>query len=185
MEIRRVLRGENTSFTPARPAEGRGNKTAGADRPATDRVELSRQWVEAMDEQRARAEAALLTGKKEKKTASILDMLDGAGGESGELEAEAQEMKTKMKCLEIAARMMRGKRIPPKDEQYLMIHDPKGYQIALALRKPPKKDEKECKSVLEDEEQGTGETSEAEATVEDGGEASSGGDAASSGSEGE
>ena len=59
MEIRRVLRGEQTSFTPARPVKT-GEKTAEtAARPSADRLELSRQWVEQMEEQSARLQAAL------------------------------------------------------------------------------------------------------------------------------
>ena len=155
MEIRRVLWGENTGPAPRRPARNTEEKTAV--RPAADRLELSRQWVEAMEEQRAQAAALLAGGKKEKKSGGILDMLDGP--DSAELEAEAEQLKVQQRCMEISRRIMAGKKVPPQDERYLMEHDPKGYKLTIALRKPPKKDEKECESVLKDEEEGSGEAS--------------------------
>ena len=67
MEIRRMLRGENVSFTPPQPPRGKEEKKTGGGRPAADRLELSRQWVEAMEEQRVQSEARLLSGAKEEK----------------------------------------------------------------------------------------------------------------------
>lgn len=182
MEIRRVLRGETSDFVAARPARS-GEQGKAAAHPSADRLELSRQWTERMEEQRAQAQAALQAGGKErKKSGSILDLLDGP--DSTELEAEMEQMKVRRRCMEISRRIMAGKRVPPQDEQYLMEHDPEGYKLTMALRKPPKKDEKECESVLKDEEEGSGETGETgdAAPVESGG-ASSGGDAPSSGGE--
>ena len=40
MEIRQVLRGNNTGFAPARPAGSGGKKTDGFVRPSADRLEL-------------------------------------------------------------------------------------------------------------------------------------------------
>lgn len=178
MEIRRVLRGENAGFAAARPSQSR-EKEKPAARPSADRLELSRRWVEDMEEQRARAQAALLSGGKEKKTSnSILDMLDGAGPDSAEMKAEMEQLKVQKRCMEISRRIMAGKKVPPQDERYLMEHDPEGYKITIALRKPPKKNEKECESVLKDEEEGSGETAETgqTASVEGGESASSGGE---------
>ncbi len=148
MEIRRVQSGEMVSPAPARPAKA-GEKQAEARRPSTDRVELSRQWVERMEERRAQAQAALLSGGKEKKAGSILDMLDVPGKE--ELEAQMEALKVQQRCLEIARRMMSGKRVPPEDERYLMEHDPEGYKLIKSMCIVPEDDE-ECDSVLEDEE---------------------------------
>lgn len=150
MEIRQVLRGNQTGFAPARPAESR--QTGAGSRPAADRVELSRRWVEQMEEQSARMKNALLAqGKKEDE-----------GGILG--------------CMKIAANIMKGKKVPPEDEQYLMEHDPEGYKLTIAMRKPPKDDE-ECESVLDKEDRSSGETSETgEAAPAEGG-----GDAPSSG----
>lgn len=181
MEIRRLLSGE-TAAGAARPARG-PEKEKPAARPSADRLELSREWVKSMEEQRARAEAALqktaVGGKK--KSNGILDMLDGTKA-GGELDAKMEQLKVQQRCMEISRRIMAGKKVPPKDEQYLMEHDPEGYKITIALRKPPKKDEKECESVLEDEEEssgGTAETGEAAPVESDSG----GGEAASSGGE--
>ncbi len=172
MEIRSVLRGQNTSFAPAaRSDRSKTEKTAG--RPSADRLELSRQWIENMEEQRVQSEAKLLTGTKEKKSNGILDMLDGSTAEEKELDALSKEMDTKMKCLKIAMNIMKGKKVPPQDEQYLMENDPEGYKLAIAMRALVKEDKKECKSVLDDKDKKGGETSETEeaAPVESGGEA--------------
>ena len=166
MEIRQVAGG--VGYSPARPVKAEERKTSVPQRPSTDRVELSRQWVQNMEDQRSQSEAALLAGAKEKKSDGILDMLDGNSAEEEELDALSQQLKTQMKCLEIAMRLMKGKKIPPEDEQYLMENDPEGYKIAMALRKPPKKDEKECESVLDEEDKNGG------AETEGSGEAASG-----------
>ena len=170
MEIRQVLRGNQTGFAPARLSKAPEAKAAGPGR--TDRVELSREWAERMEEQRAQTQAALLAGKQEKKSSGILDMLDGPDSE--ELKAETDQLKVRRRCMEISRRIMAGKKVPPQDERYLMEHDPEGYKLTIALRKPPKKDEKECESVLKDEEEGSGETGEAASAA--GGEAPSGGE---------
>lgn len=172
MEIRRLLRGENVQLAAARPAQS-GEKEKPAARPSADRLELSCQWTENMEKQRAQTQAALLSGGKEKKTpGSILDMLDGPDSE--ELKAETDQLKVRRRCMEISRRIMAGKKVPPQDERYLMEHDPEGYKLTIALRKPPKKDEKECESVLKDEEEGSGETGEAASAA--GGEVPSGGE---------
>ena len=172
MEIRRMLRGENVRPAAARPAQS-GEKEKPAVRSSADRLELSCQWAESMEKQRAQAQAALLSGAKEKKQSNtILDMLDGPDSE--ELKAETDQLKVRRRCMEISRRIMAGKKVPPQDERYLMEHDPEGYKITIALRKPPKKNEKECESVLKDGEEGSGETGEAAPAA--GGEAPSGGE---------
>lgn len=176
MDIRRVLMGEPVRVSPGKPAKQ--EKKTGTVRPSTDRLELSRQWVEDMERQRAQTQAALLTGAKdEKKSAGILDMLDGRDAETAELDAEAEHLKVQMKCLEISMRMMKGKKVPPEDERYLMENDPEGYKITLAMRKPPKKDEKECESVLDEEDKKSEGTFDLEKAVS--AESSGGGEAAS------
>ena len=140
-----------------------------------------------MEEQRVQTQAALLAGEKEKKSNGILDMLDGVSAEQEELDALSQEMKAKMKCLEIAMRMMKGKKVPPEDERYLMENDPEGYKVAMAMKAFVKEDKEECESVLKDEEKNSGQTAEAgeAAPVEEGGEPSGGGDASVSDGGGE
>ena len=178
MEIRRMVRGENINFSAASPRTGEGKTKQPAAAPSTDRLELSRQWIHSMEEQRAQAGAALLTGaREEKKSNGILDMLDGPSAEQEELDALSQEMDTQMKCLKIAMRIMQGKKVPSEDERFLMENDPEGYKLALAMRKPPKKDEKECESVLKDEdkEKRSEISGSEEAAPTEGGEAASAG----------
>lgn len=93
-------------------------------------------------------------------------MLEAKRQGSGELEVLSKSLKTMEKCQKIAARIMRGDKVPPQDEQFLMDADPDGYKLAIACRVPKEKP-KEWESVLKDEEDG-GETAEA---VDSGGEA--------------
>lgn len=186
MEIRQVLRGEHTAFSPSRPAKSAKDSEAGAAHPAADRLELSRQCVQTMEEQRARIQAAVLTGTDQKeKSNGILDMLDQPSAEEEQLDAMSEQLDVQMKCLKIAMNMMKGKRVPPEDERYLMEHDPEGYKLAIAMRKLPEKDDEECESVLKDEDKTPGEADGTEETAPaEGGGASSGGEAADSGGEG-
>ena len=75
-----------------------------------------------------------------------------------ELDALSADMKAKMKCLEIAMRIMKGKKVPPEDERYLMENDPVGYKIAMAMKAFVKEDDEECESVLDDEDKSGGKT---------------------------
>lgn len=174
MEIRQVLRGNQAGFASARPSKAPEAKAAGPGR--ADRVELSREWAERMEEQQAQTQAALLAGKQEKKSSGILDMLDGPDSE--ELDAQMKALRAQQKCMEISRRIMAGKRVPPEDEQYLMEHDPEGYKLTMAMRKPSRDDE-ECESVLDEEDRSSGETSETGEAAP----AESGGDGPSSGGE--
>ena len=70
---------------------------------------------------------------------------------------------------------MRGDKVPPQDEMYLLDNDPDGYKLALACRKPKEKP-KEWESVLKDEEENSasesgGETAESSEAPEASGEA--------------
>ena len=179
MEIRRVLRGEQTSFTPARPVKT-GEKTAEtAARPSADRLELSRQWVEQMEEQSARLQAALSQpAGEDKKSDGILGMLDYMETEEDKLDAMSEQLDVQMKCLKIAMNIMKGKKVPPEDERYLMENDPNGYKLAMAMKSMVKEDKKECKSVLDDEDKnGSSKTGEAESASGGEGAVSSGGEA--------
>lgn len=161
MEIRGIQ--EPAGFTAVGPTLNPKESTDTAVRSSTDRVEFSRQWVEQMEDQRKQLLALMsqpVGQAKEKKSDGLLGMLDELNGANEEVDAMSQQLKTKMKCLEIARRIMQGKKVPIKDERYLMENDPKGYQLAMAMRKPPKKDEKECKSVLDDEDEQSKNTSD-------------------------
>ena len=164
MEIRQVLRGNNTGFAPARPAGSGGKKTDGFVRPSADRLELSRQWVERMEEQNTRFQAALLSGgeQSDKDAGGILGYMET---EEDKLDALSEQLDIQMKCMKIAANMMKGKKVPPEDERYLMEHDPEGYKLAISMRSMEKVDDKECESVLKDEDKNSGETAETEETA--------------------
>ena len=158
MEIQRMLRGKNTGFSAARPAQREERRAAGPARPSTDRLELSRQLVENMEEQRARAQAALLSGGEQKdQDGGILGFMET---EEDKLDALSEQLDVQQKCLKIAMNMMQGKRVPPEDERYLMEHDPEGYKLAVSMRGMSKEDDEECESVLDDEDKNGGSASE-------------------------
>ena len=157
MEVRRMLWGEGALPPAARPAQKGGRKTA--PRLSADRLELSRQWVEAMEEQRARTQAAMLAGGKnaEGDSGGLLGYMET---EEDKLDAMSEQLDTQMKCLKIAMNIMKGKKVPPEDERYLMEHDPVGYKLAIAMKSMTKEDKKECESVLDDEDKEGGESGE-------------------------
>lgn len=157
MEVRRMLWGERALPAAAKPAQ-KGERKASA-RPSADRLELSRQWVEAMEEQRARTQAALLAGgkKAEEDSGGLLGYMET---EEDKLDAMSEQLDTQMKCLKIAMNIMKGKKVPPEDERYLMEHDPEGYKLAIAMKSMTKEDKKECESVLDDEDKEGGESGE-------------------------
>lgn len=167
MEIRNIVRGETVSF--AASARLAGKKEADAAQTAgtspADRVELSNQWVEQMQEQMQEQNAQILslltTGKeREEQSDGLLDsIMQDAEAKQDELDALSADMKAKMKCLEIAMRIMKGKKVPPEDERYLMQNDPAGYKIAMAMKAFVKEDDEECESVLDDEDGGKTESS--------------------------
>ncbi len=157
MEVRRMLWGERALPAAAKPAQ-KGARKASA-RPSADRLELSRQWVEAMEEQRARTQAAMLAGGKnaEEDSGGLLGYMET---EEDKLDAMSEQLDTQMKCLKIAMNIMKGKKVPPEDERYLMEHDPNGYKLAIAMKSMTKEDKKECESVLDDEDKEGGESGE-------------------------
>ena len=71
---------------------------------------------------------------------------------NGELDAMREALKKMERCQKIASRIMKGDKVPPQDERYLMECDPDGYNLALACRQPKEKP-KEWESVLKEEEQ--------------------------------
>lgn len=157
MEVRRMLWGESALPAAAKPAQKGARKTA--PRLSADRLELSRQWVEAMEEQRARTQAAMLAGgkKAEEDSGGLLGYMET---EEDKLDAMSEQLDTQMKCLKIAMNIMKGKKVPPEDERYLMEHDPDGYKLAIAMKSMTKEDKKECESVLDDEDKEGGESGE-------------------------
>nr|WP_325231178.1 hypothetical protein [uncultured Oscillibacter sp.] len=84
----------------------------------------------------------------------------------GELEALSESLKVMDRCRRIASRIMKGDKVPPQDEMYLMEKDPDGYKLALVCRTPKEKP-KEWESVLKDEERTGAETGEGAAEPAD------------------
>ena len=162
---------------------------APAAQPVTDAVSssaLSQETIEALKEQSQRINNLLVQqNQQDAKKPAIWDMVDDAAESAkNELDALGERMKAMMRCQKIAARIMRGDKVPPEDERYLMENDPDGYKLALAMRQP-KKNPKEWDSVLKDEEEkgssGGEEGAEAVSSSEGSGEASGGDGAADSG----
>lgn len=75
--------------------------------------------------------------------------------EQSKTQADAlKESMEKMKrCSKIAKNIMKGHKVPPKDEKYLLETDPKLYMMAMAMRMLKDPDNKKVKSELKDEEQ--------------------------------
>lgn len=157
---------------------------AQADRVSTSQDAVQRA-VAQLDAQSQRLMALVQQDQQKEKKPYIWDMLDGEE-KTGNSEADAlgEQMKTMERCHKIASRIMRGDKVPPQDEQYLMMNDPDGYKLALAMRKPKKKP-KEWESVLKDEEKEQSQEAESSGgeAVESSGEAgesgASGGDVSS------
>lgn len=89
---------------------------------------------------------------------------------NGELDALSKALKTMDKCRKIAGRIMRGDKVPPQDERYLMDNDPDGYRLALVCRKPKEKP-KEWETALDEEDLEGGSGGGTEELPESGGEA--------------
>lgn len=167
MEIRRTGSGARIAV-PIKETERDGVPAAAVknkrEQSRTDRLELTRQWVEQMDAQRQEAERAMLQGNKKKESQGPLSMLEQLEESSGDMDALLKELKAKLKCAKIAANIMAGKRVPRQDEKFLRDNDPKGYQMAILMRKKDP-DEKECKSELDEEDLAKGESTQGDASA--------------------
>lgn len=135
-----VKRGGRLVRTQTGPVKKSG---AGLPSPAqgqSDRLALSRQALNVLEEhdRQLRAEERRQEAENELKSRKkLLDTLD-------------KSLRAMNLCEKIAARVMRGDKVPPEDLRYLEKNDPEGFKLALAMRKP-KKHPKEWESVLEDE----------------------------------
>ncbi|MDE6933736.1 MAG: hypothetical protein K2P37_13725 [Oscillospiraceae bacterium] len=176
------LRVGNRLRTASRLIRPEGKKedaaSAASPRPQTDRFVLSRQIAEQLE---AQNRLLMDLARKEEKKPFVWDMMDGCE-ETGNSEADAlgEQMKTMERCHKIAARIMRGDKVPPQDERYLMLNDPEGYKLVLAMR-APKRNPKKWESVLEEEGAETGRSSGEETVSCEGTGEASGGDGGSSG----
>lgn len=112
----------------------------------TDRLSLSQQAVAYLEENDRRIQEQMRRTSTQNSDGSVAS----DGGASDILDTFGEAMKEMEKCNKIAASIMKGKRVPLEDMLYLLEHDGKAYQMAMAMRKP-EKDNKEEKSVLDDE----------------------------------
>lgn len=135
--------------TEAAPSQRKSAGGGGASK--SDRLTLSRQAVKILEEQNRRFEEEL-RARREARMAEYSERTESDDTTADEASVDQLEKSLKVmdKCQKIAARIMRGDKVPPEDEQYLMNNDPEGYKLTLALRKP-KKHPKEWESVLDDE----------------------------------
>lgn len=165
MEIRSVLRGEYISFAASAPPRGKTETAAPDLQDSADRVELSRRWIEQMEQQNAQLRALLEQPAGEREGEDEGGLLGYMKTEEEKLDSLSEALDIQMKCLKIAMNIMKGKKVPPQDERYLMEHDPEGYKLAISMRSMEKVDDKECESVLKDEDKNSGETAETEETA--------------------
>ena len=93
------------------------------------------------------------------------ELLEARQRKNGELDALTRSLETMEKCRKIASRIMKGDKVPPQDEQFLMEADPDGYKLAIACRVPKEKP-KEWESVLEEEDREAGSAGSGEASAE-------------------
>ena len=131
-------------------------------RPRSDKADWSRQalsFLQEVNRQDMEQRRKLLEAKQR-------------GG--NELDALSKSLKTMDKCRKIASRIMKGDKVPPQDEKYLMDHDMEGYKLALVCREPKEKP-KEWESVLEKEDL---EDDSADSTGSDGEAVDAGGETA-------
>ncbi|MCI9240634.1 hypothetical protein [Oscillibacter sp.] len=114
---------------------GAAPKRTGSDKADWSQAALA--FLREMDRQSMEEERKRLEAKRQK---------------NGELEMLSKSLDVMEKCRKIASRIIKGDKVPPQDEQFLMEADPEGYKLALACRVPKEKP-KEWESVLEEEEE--------------------------------
>lgn len=145
---------QTAEAAPQAEKKSAGTNTAPA-KPRADKADWSQaalSFLREMDRQRMEEERKRLEAKQQK---------------NGELEMLSKSLDVMEKCRKIASRIMKGDKVPPQDEQYLMECDPDGYKLALVCRVPKEKP-KEWESVLEEDEEqeGTGSAGPAEEAAE-------------------
>lgn len=156
-------RAVETAKTAPRAEKKPAGVRAGLSKPRTDKASWSQaalSFLQEVNRQDAEQRRKLLEAKQKG---------------NGELDALNESLKKMERCQKIASRIMRGDKVPPQDEMYLLDNDPDGYKLALACRKPKEKP-KEWESVLKDEEENSasesgGETAESSEAPEASGEA--------------
>ena len=121
-----------------------------------DKITISDEALEArkkIDEEKKNAEEEAKIIEQER--ARIKENMEMAKEQA---EAHAEMLKTLIKCLKIASNIIDDKKVPIKDENFLMASDNEMYVKAILLRnntrllkKRDEEDREECKSVLDEE----------------------------------
>ena len=139
MEIYAASKREQSA--PAKPKAGTAKKGASSsaalqkaqiEEAQMEKFQRTKEALDIIEEQAREEKFRQATSRRQ--TDPEQEKETEAGGE--ELKAMAEYLKVMQRCQEIARRLMRGDRVPPEDEQYLMTNDPKSYKLALAARKP-------------------------------------------------
>lgn len=151
----------------SRPAAQKTGKNAPAPqsiraKSASDRVAVSQAALKFLEEQTKRQQEEMVRRRKDQ----AQGMYDSGENsyESSLLEGLDKQMDIQRKCMKISVNIMSGNKVPPEDMEYLMKHDINGYKLAMAMRKP-KKNPKELKSVLTDEDRKAEESTVAQETA--------------------
>ena len=154
----RQRRAAQTAKAAPRAEKKPAGVRAGTSKPRTDKAAWSQaalSFLQEVDRQEMENRRKLLEAKQKG---------------NGELDALSKALKTMDKCRKIAGRIMRGDKVPPQDERYLMDNDPDGYRLALVCRKPKEKP-KEWETALDEEDLEGGSGGGTEELPESGGEA--------------
>lgn len=126
--------------------------TSSGTKSKTDTIDLTERAVAELKEQSQRIMDLFQQDREAEKLPAPWEMAEAGGeAESDMLDSLGEKLKVMERCHKIAMRIMRGDKVPPQDEQYLMQNDPEGYKLALAMRRPKRKP-KEWDSVLKDDE---------------------------------
>lgn len=148
--------GKSPVITTSKKAEEPAEQTplSAAEQRKKDRMELSKAALSYVQSVAERQEKILQKQEAQKNKLAQHDAISQQIAQANEqatatADAQNEQFKTMNRCSKIAANVMSGKKVPLKDLQYLMKHDSKLYQMAMAMRRPPK-DDKECDSVLKD-----------------------------------
>lgn len=188
MELRttqELRRNEQITKAMARKTDGESApvKSAQVQQPK-DKFTLSRQALSWLEEQNRKMWEEDME-REQRRQDRMDDSLSALESAKHELDAMEKAMKMMRLCQKIAASIMKGDNVPPEDLKYLMENDPDGYKLAMAMRRP-KEDPEDVKSVLEEENNNSGEESAQSAEgpapapeVSSGGEVSTGGGDAS------
>lgn len=145
MEIYAAAKREQSA--PAKPKAGTGKRsTASAASDALQKAQIeeaqmerfqrTKEALDIIEEQAREAEEKFRQAASRRQADPEQKEKETEGSSGEEFKAMAEYLKVMQRCQEIARRLMRGDRVPPEDEQYLMTNDPKSYKLALAARKP-------------------------------------------------